>query len=188
MRLFVAIVPPAEVRQEVTRRRRALEAALPACRWVPEANLHLTLAFLGATGSEHLAALDRELGPAFAGHDPFAARAGEPGCFPPGGAPRVLWLALGPGEALAALQTRVAAALRRVLPEREERRRFHPHLTLGRCKAKWPTEAVERWRQGFDALEPAEFRVAEGALVESRLGPGGARYTAVARYPLGAAA
>ena len=187
MRLFVALSPPAGVRRQLAERRRRLAGELPSCRWVPEPNLHLTLLFLGDTEPPRVGDLDRELGTAFGAAARFTAQIGEPGCFPPRGAPRVLWLAVGPRALLERLHRRVVDAAVSARGVGGEARRFHPHLTVGRCRGRWPAAARRRFRVGFEA-PPTSFPVDEGALVESRLGPSGARYRALARYPLGAAA
>ena len=67
MRLFVALVPPEEVRRRLEAEGRALRGLCGGGRMVPRENLHLTLAFLGETDRRRAAerAMDRAAGAPF---------------------------------------------------------------------------------------------------------------------------
>ena len=61
MRLFLAFEVPPRVRAAVAERLAAVRDGLPAARWVPKANLHLTLVFLGDTAREAILPLGQRL-------------------------------------------------------------------------------------------------------------------------------
>jgi 2'-5' RNA ligase len=113
----------------------------------------------------------------------FDVAIGGRGAFPGLGRPRVLWLGVTEG---AAQMTAVADRLVTGLRERSfklEGRPFKPHLTLGRVKPRGDRDA----RRALEAIplgELAHFTAAEVVLVQSVLGPGGAKHTVVHAFPL----
>lgn len=154
--------------------------------------MHLTLAFLGQVADERLAgAIDATRAAiradgADGGHRPFDLTIDHSGRFPATGRPSVLWLGVGAG--LDEL-TRLAAAAARALADREfalEARPFSAHLTLARVRLDATGPELRTISAAFDALPVPELRVRVDriAVVESRLSPGGSRYTTRADVPL----
>lgn len=196
MRIFVALALPDEVREEVGRRVAAERRRLPAARWTPPENLHLTLVFLGQVDDDAIAGLERELAAACAPHPPLTLRAAGAGCFPPppprGKArpARVGWLAIEVeegNERLAALQADAAAAAHRAVDFPVEERPFSPHLTLARPRQPWREEAIATFTSIFSPPAGDAFVVDHARLVASELGggPGGSSlYRELARFPL----
>jgi 2'-5' RNA ligase len=188
MRLFIAVELPENWTaamagiQEALRRRGA-----GGLRWVRSEGIHLTLKFLGNVEQERVAPVTDAMRGAAAACAPFTLRLGPPGAF---GAPRrvrVVWA--GVAGDLDALTTLWRAVEDRVSPlgYPPERDRFSPHLTLARVPDDMPTEARSRIPALLDALhlpDPPPLRVREIALMQSLLGPGGARYQRVATAPL----
>ncbi len=186
MRLFVALELPPGARAEALARAASLRSRLPAARWLPPASLHLTLVFLGDTEPAAVEPLATALGEVAARHPPCDLQLAGGGSFP-AGRPRVVWVGFSRCEALVRLQVGVARAVAQSLDRPPERRRFHPHLTLARCRRPWPPSAAERWRQGLDGPLGPPFVADAVALIRSHLEPAGARYETVARLPLTAA-
>lgn len=135
MRLFVAIVPPAQVLAELADAVAPLRAARPELRWTTEADWHLTLAFLGEVTDRVLPDLTVRLERAAARHPArqLAIRGG--GAFPGPRRARVVWAGIESGVDLAPLAASVAAGARRAgAPPPDEGRRYRAHLTLARCR------------------------------------------------------
>lgn len=185
MRLFVALDIPEALAQEVGRRATEARRELPQARWVRLDSVHLTLAFLGEQDAEILPTLHDHLFPAFAGVAPFELQLRRGGTFPPRRPARVAWVGVEGDDALPDLAHRVHGALQRAIGYTPDRRSFHPHLTIVRCKQPWRRREIERFEQHFRGPVGPPFEVTEGVLYESVLGPGGARYRALQRYPLG---
>jgi len=188
VRLFVALDLPAALAREVGRRAAAARRELPRARWVKPEALHLTLAFLGETDAADLPVLHRSLRPAFAGVKPFDLRLEDAGTFPPRRPARVAWVGVEAPPALADLAQGVQQALAQAVDFTPDRRDFHAHLTVARCKQPWRRREVERFRRHFQGPVGDPFEITEGVLYESVLRPDGARYQALERYPLGEAA
>lgn len=188
MRLFVALRLPDEVRRPLAARAARLASRLPPARWVPAANLHLTLRFLGETDRERAARLGRALAGCCAPRPPLRLRLRDGGCFPPRRPARVAWVGFEPSPALLDLQAAVAAAVEECLELVPEGRPFHPHLTLARPRRPWPRPAVKLWREGLAGPQGPAFVATEVHLMRSRLGPGGARHDPLTVCPLAGAA
>ena len=107
MRLFVAIRPPAPVRDALL---DAMDER-PGVRWQDEDQLHLTLAFLGEVDPR----VEQDLVDSLAAIrlPPFEVTIRGVGHFEHKGVPSTLWAGLAPSEPLARLQARVVAACRR---------------------------------------------------------------------------
>lgn len=191
-RLFVALPLPEDAVAALTEAQDRLRRALPgrALRWTQPDQMHLTLQFLGNVVASRVpdleAALRHAINPDAA--RPFPLHLDGLGAFPNLRRPRVLWAGLGgDSEALAALQTRVAAACAPFLAEaRPDRGGFQPHLTLARVKDR----AGRAARDAGAALarSPAPPSVAwtatELRLLRSVLHPSGAVHSLLARLPL----
>lgn len=185
MRLFVAFELPEDVRYELDRRCRAARSRLPSARWVRPEALHLTLVFLGDTDESLLPRLATELERAFAATPPLELTVAEPGSFPPRGRKRVVWVGVEADGDLGGLQGRVAEAVEEAVGLEPDRRPFHPHVTLARCKPPWPKASADALAEAFGPQPAGVFTARRGSLVASRLGPSGARYRTLETFALG---
>ncbi|WP_118857577.1 RNA 2',3'-cyclic phosphodiesterase [Sphingomonas mesophila] len=174
-RLFVAIVPPQEVRDRLI---DAMEGA--DLKWQDEAQLHLTLRFIGEVerplANDLAAALGGLASPRFE-----LAVAGT-GRFDHGRRGS-LWAGVAPKEPVRTLAAKVER-LCQSAGLAPERRAFHPHITLARWNGGRPP--VERWLAAHAGLASAPWTVRDIVLFESHLGRGGAHYEPVATLPLAA--
>ena len=100
-------------------------------------------------------------------------------------APHSVWAAVDPEPALVALQTKLETALRRA-GANPEKRRFVPHVTLGRFPPQPPEEAarLERAVAEGGSFRPDPFAVRDFVLFRSHLGGEPPHYEELARYPL----
>ena len=133
MRLFVALELPGGVRSELARWGGEVAAATSGLRCVSEANLHVTLCFLGARPASEVAAIASACA-GLASQPPAPLRLGD-ALWLPRRAPRVLAVALDDTEGkLAAVQTRLSTALASGGWYVPERRRFLAHVTVARVR------------------------------------------------------
>jgi len=146
----------------------------------------VTLAFIGRTPDEQLAAVTAAAEAAAAGVTAFDIELDRPGRFPPTGRPRVVWLGIGAGaQAVVALGERVRAELGR----REiafDGKPLRAHVTLGRAKEDVSLVEARAIAAGVEAMRVPHLRFRADAVVvfESVLSPRGARYTARSSAPL----
>jgi len=168
MRLFIALDLPPDVRTALS--AWAAQAAPPEVRRVPADNLHVTLAFLGARSGDEAAAAGAVL-PALARPLPELRTAGA--LWLPARRPGVLSVALQADELLAALHAELVAALAASIGFEAERRRFGPHVTVGRVARASRIDT----RAALDPPAPhLRFGPRSLALYRSRTSPQGARY------------
>lgn len=181
-RMFVAVVPPASVVEDLAQFLTPREG-MP---WVDPAQWHLTLAFLASVPPAREDELVERLVAAAARVAPFDLELRGAGCFPDPSRASVLWLGVGesarsPLERLAT-GARAAANISGATPDGKA---FVPHLTLARLRR--PVEAT-RWLRILGTYRSPAWRVEEVDLVVSHLreGPRGRpRHEVGARLPLG---
>lgn len=180
MRLFVALVPPADALAELAEAVEAL-GVTPGVRWTRPEQWHVTLAFLAEVDDRARAALAERLGRVAHRHPPPTLALSGGGRF----GRQVLWTRVdGDRQALRRLADSVRAAARRSgLPT--DPRPYRPHLTLARAGNPAPDLApIVAALRGFTGRS---WSAPDLLLVRSVLGagPGGtARHETVATWPL----
>ena len=164
LRLFVAVDVPEDVRALVARAVDPVRERHPRARWVPPANQHVTLKFLGSTWPRLVEPVTRTVKEVAAAHAPFETRVAELGAFPSPRRARVLWVGLDdPGRRLAAIAASLDERLSRDFPP--EKRPFAAHLTVARFD---PAVAIEDDVAGL-AVESPSFLVDRVVLYRSHL-------------------
>jgi 2'-5' RNA ligase len=147
--------------------------------WTRPASWHLTLKFFERISRDEARALAAAIAPIAIETVPGEIVAAGASVFPPTGPARVLAVGFAPSPALegiARLASQVEAAARRLgLPE--EKRGFHPHVTLARLRHPWPPEAVEAYRREAGAWSFPGWQARSCVLYESRLLRDGAVHT-----------
>jgi RNA 2',3'-cyclic 3'-phosphodiesterase len=189
-RAFVALLIDDAVRASVDAEIERLRPWSRAVAWVPPANLHVTLKFLGEQSDARLADATAAVAEAAADASPFHLAFHGLGAFPGLERPRILWIGMAEGAASArGVQARLDAALERRGFPRDDRP-WHPHLTIGRVfdERRWRREAqpglypaiAEASRRAFGTVT-----VSHVSLMRSDLSPRGARYRELERAALG---
>ena len=187
MRLFAAVLPPENVTAElasVVDELRNLPGADRGLRWTGRPGWHFTLAFYGEVDEELVPDLSARLERSARRTDPFPLSLRGGGRF--GG--RALWAgAAGDVRTLRLLPERAGAAGRKAGVEREEHRRYRPHLTLARSREETDFAPYVSLLGGF---EGRGWTVGELCLMRSRLPASGVageqpRYEVYGRWALG---
>jgi RNA 2',3'-cyclic 3'-phosphodiesterase len=189
VRAFAAIPLAPELLLAVKRVQDELQskAGPGLVRWTAEHQLHSTLRFYGNVRVDQLNEISAALGRACEGIDSFKLILAGLGCFPTLRKPSVIWLGLkGDVALLERLHKRVEEETGRFGSHGEDRA-FHPHLTIGRCKAfgaqaRALGEALGTVPQN---LTLGSWTVGQLQLIQSRLSPGGSIYTLLGQWPLG---
>lgn len=181
-RLFVGIRLPDAYQERVRPLARELAGRVSVrVNWTRPGAWHLTLKFLGETEDARIPAIVRALDAIR--HPPFTVRAGGAGAFPNPRSPRVLWLGLEQGAAHCTDLARAVNDALGALDIPREKKRFRPHLTLGRVKKP----GTEDWQGVLDRAAnekwPA-FTADRFTLWQSRLAPTGAVHTPVKEFLL----
>lgn len=184
MRLFIAIDLPESVRETLARVQRKLQLEAREVRWLPPAQMHLTLLFLGETEEGMAEAIGAEMRGAADATPGFALGVRGLRAFRKGRGIGVIWAGLAPCEALQAL--RHALTERLGVPEGEAgRKAFAPHITLGRVRVPRPNPALDAAMERCAEYACAPFPVDAIYLYRSELTPAGAVHTRLAEARLG---
>ncbi len=176
-RLFVAVQTDARLRAALS--HVAAAARLRRASLVPEAQLHLTVRFLGDVEERAVGAVGAAVARTAAPHRPFSLEVTGGGGFGPRHAPSVLWAGIGGAAPLVALADDVDAALAELGCAPRDRP-LSPHITLARGKGHRAADV--------DALagvgHVGTLRVSELVLFESVPSGAGMVHTARAHAPL----
>jgi len=186
MRLFAAIDLPESVRGLLAQRGRTLGTELKLRpRWVASENLHLTLVFLGRAERGSLPGVEGAMRRAATTIEPFRLRVSAGGAFPPSGRARVLWAGVDPIGEVTSLHEALRGELEAAGVGAADASRFHPHVTLARCRPPLVRALVDRALEMLRNLDSEPFDVAGVTLYESHTLPTGARHEALNRFDLG---
>jgi RNA 2',3'-cyclic 3'-phosphodiesterase len=176
MRLFVGLELPWSLKERLS----MLAGGLPGARWIPPANYHLTLRFIGETPGHRAEEIDHALS-ALRARRFFLTFAGV-GTFHKAGRSTALWAGIERNPQLDLLQGKIETALQRVGLE-PERRRFTPHVTLARLD-NVPETKLAGFVQGHNLFRAEPVPVEHFTLFSSRLGKEQSVYTAEVEYGL----
>lgn len=188
LRLFIAVELPDPMRSALATLQDELAGVVPrdVMRWVRPEGIHLTLKFLGDVPEEQCGEIETALMPA-AGLAPFTVTVRGLGCFPNFRRPRVVWVGLeGQTSALHALRDLVEREIA-PLGYPTERRKFHPHLTLGRVRRRSSKHDVLELGEQLaetSVTELGQMEIASVSLMRSQLRPQGAIYSCLKRVDL----
>lgn len=172
-RLFVAIRPPAPIRDALL----AIQDGVEGARWQDDEQLHLTLRYIGDVDGR-MADDIAELLESIAARRFEIALSGV-GAFDRKGRIETLWAGVTPFDPVAALHRKIDTMLVRLgLPP--EGRAYRPHVTIARGRMG-PLDAFMAMHGGL-AIGP--FTVDRFALYESITGDSGSVYIEAARYDL----
>ncbi len=180
LRCFFALPLAPEARDELARVVRSLQGSEWAerVRWVPAANLHLTLLFLGALEPGRARAVADAVGAATSALPPFPYELSGLDALPSKRRARVVVAGIAEQPALQALAAGVSQSLV-PLGFEPDARPFRPHVTLGRAR-RGPLRSPP-----LDVpVAPLRTQARHVVLYRSDSGPGGSRYTPLARLPL----
>lgn len=174
LRVFIGIDLDGQRKQRISQQVKKLQDEFPQLKWVKEQNYHLTLKFLGDIPFNLLEQVKQNLQHNLQGQPSFSVSLTGLGAFPSQKNPRVLWIGIQEGET-------DLKRLHRCLEEglvglgfKKEIQRYHPHLTLARCRSKVPEGLAEKI-PGLSFSGPA-ITASHVTLFQSTLTPHGPIY------------
>lgn len=184
-RVFCAIEIPAQTRKRLLSHIEKLQSLVPAVRasWSRESNIHLTLKFLGETPQHLVEKFDTAVSRTVQGIPPFPILISGSGVFPSPRDPRVLWVGISdPDGQLANLHSRIEAECEEEGFAREARR-FHPHLTLARLRAREGAREIARAHEELQ-FATEQITASEVLLIRSELSSKGSKYSTISKHML----
>lgn len=176
-RIFIAINLPKEIKQKLTALQEELSQFVPKVKWTKEANLHLTLVFLGEIDiakTQKIYQIAKEI---VSDIKPFKLKLKSLGVFPEIRKAKIIWVDVLDDAILKNLNQ----ALYRKLTTQGfvlDKREFTPHITIGRIKERTPylKSALITLLNKHKETEFGSFLVESLELMESQLNEEGPEY------------
>lgn len=185
LRVFVALAPPDDAKDELARALQPTYARYPRLRWNRIEDWHITLAFLGEQPSTVVPLLRSALAGSAASHPALHLSLRGGGHFDQ----RLLWSGIdGDLDGLHLLATDVRDLIRSCGIEFRDRP-LRPHLTLARSRRDDPV-SVPQAAAGLTGFAGRPWRTEHLHLVGSNIGrgPGPIHYRDIEAWRLGTAA
>jgi 2'-5' RNA ligase len=188
LRLFLAVMVPERVREELRRLQDELRRHLPGevVRWTNPAQIHLTLHFLGNVEAAQVGQLTEAVRLASEPFGPMRLRAERIGFFPQALSPRVIWAWVHDdfGD-LVRLQKALAAECA-PFGQPPEEKGFTGHLTLGRIGRLPAAQARSLGELAVTLADRVhgDWTARHVTLMRSEPGGNGSRYNPVEEFAL----
>ncbi len=188
--MFLAVDLPPEVRAKAAdlsaRLQKAAHFTPLRANWVPPANMHITIHFLGPVANERIDRLGEALPGVCRSIAPFRLGIRGIGFFPDEKLPKVLWAGVGGAfRALLGLRNDLERMVRSCGVEIAHAD-FHAHVTIARFKSLKGTGAFVRTGREYATWKVGEFDVPGVTLFESAFTKeAGVHYVPLARAELG---
>jgi 2'-5' RNA ligase len=149
-------------------------------KWVRTSGIHLTLKFLGDTQEHKIIQIQHVMDEISHGKGAFPISIQGVGCFPNCKSPRVIWVGVKETQGnLQDLQLRLENGLTKLNFPREKRK-YHPHLTIGRVRRHVGTADRREIGEKLNHIEQTDIEtqsIYKISLIRSDLKPSGAVYT-----------
>lgn len=176
-RLFLAINLPTKIKNTLHKKQSNIKKQFPenVVKWVSKDNLHITLAFLGATREDNLPGLKQELEQIT--FETFAIQINELTYIPNRREAKMIW-AKGQSKGLQRLKESVDQKLinSNHINYSPDHNNYTPHITLGRMRSfKFKQLARERIPL-IESSVNTQFKSNTFALMESKLKQEGPEY------------
>lgn len=184
IRAFLAIEPPENILQEISRLQEKLKREISGrLSWTRAQGQHLTLKFFGNISTDDVDNICSAVKNRIAAGLFLNLKIERLGVFPDARKPRILWCGTsGDTSNLAALQKQLDNDFA-VIGFPVEDRPFRAHLTLARIKDPHGLTGLAEALKKHTAFCAGEFAVREVVLFQSRLTPQGPIYARLAEFP-----
>jgi 2'-5' RNA ligase len=184
MRTFVAIELEPEIKKNLSQFIQKLENHNPHIKWIKNQGMHLTLKFIGEIPDDKASDIQSTLRDISFEHERFPLKLVGTGTFPARSRyPRVLWVGIEDSQKLISIQNDVETKLEKLSIPREKRK-FHPHLTLGRVKSSQNIAPVLEELANNINTQFGSMDVETITFFKSTLKPTGAEYNSLSKIQL----
>lgn len=183
LRCFIAIDLPDNLKREMVHIQERLKLWPARVKWIEEKNFHLTIKFLGDVPVNLISQIEEILNGISYQHKSWEVVLSEIGAFPNNRFPKVIWSGIKDSrQGLIKLWEDTEEGLEKLGFEKE-RRRFSPHLTLGRIKEDQPPGGFREIIEDIK-LDNLLFPINKIKLMKSQLSRTGPEYSCINSFYL----
>jgi len=150
---------------------------------VKPGNMHLTLKFLGDTNEELIDEIEKIMKESVEGIEPFNIQLKGTGVFPNPNYIKVIWIGIQNGEQIIPIAQKIDEKISK-LGFKKEKRKFSPHLTIGRVKSAKNKDKIIKIIDKYRDVQFADLKVEFLKLIRSELTPKGPIYTTIKEIKL----
>ena len=134
IRTFFAIDLPALTSEQIENKLLYFKnSTLRNIKWASSNSMHITIKFIGEFNPDHQSSIQKDLRSHLGNFGEIKLSFGEMGVFPNSRNPKIIWLSLNEHGQLIQL-ARVVDLITSNYGYLKEKRKFSPHLTIGRVK------------------------------------------------------
>ena len=146
-------------------------------------NMHLTLKFLGDTNEGLVDEIEKIMKESVEGTNPFNIQLKGTGVFPNQNYIKIVWIGIENGGQIAPIAQKIDEKISK-LGFKKEKRRFSPHLTIGRVKSAKNKNQLLQIIENYKDVMFADITVDILQLKKSELTPKGPIYTTLKEIKL----
>jgi len=185
IRSFLAFEMPVKIREIVSRTLKEMKRLPLDVRWVRAEHIHITVVFMGNIFEDDIMPISNAVSKTCKRYGPFKVSLTGYGIFGSLRNPRVLWIGLdGDLARMSYFRNSLQKGLK-PFGTKQEKRRFKPHLTLGRFrKGTGSVVDMDDLLSEYQNISSPTCAVEELILFRSELSPGGAVYSRLKTWPL----
>ena len=183
IRSFVALQLRENERSEVDAILQKLRSLDVGVKWEQRANLHITLRFLGDTTASVLQNMNQDFQSECSRIGGIRMMFDCLGCFPNLHSPRIVWLGTSNPSSTLMQLGKTAETIAVSHGFEPEKKKFHPHCTLGRVRTQKNHADLQNAIQTI-TFNPIEALFNNVSIMRSVLQPGGSVYTELFNIPL----
>jgi 2'-5' RNA ligase len=182
IRTFVAIPLNQDIISRIEKIHEELRSIPADVKWVRPKSIHLTLKFLGNIDEGGIDSIAQAIQNGVRTFQSWPVYIKNVGAFPSLRNPRVVWIGIEDKSGkIITLQNQIEKELSRLGFEKEKRR-FSPHLTLGRVKSPRGKRDLILYLSDEREREFGETQIDRVVLFRSDLKPSGAVYTVLREF------
>lgn len=152
-------------------------------KWVPEANIHITLKFFGETEEKAIEPICEVLDDVSQDFQSFNIKFSKVGIFGSSYNPRVIWFGIENNKILLSMAKKMNNSLEQI-GIKNDRQNFVPHLTIARIKSIWDKKLFQKEIDKNKNVEIQNFYAGKIILFESILRPQGPKYEIIESFDL----
>lgn len=183
-RIFIALLINNELKNGLIQIQEKLKVSKAEVKWVSHEGIHLTLKFLGNVEDFQMENIYAIVSAVVANFSPFTISLSSLNAFPGMSRPQIIWVGIQQGrEVICEINQQIEDNLVSLGFEKEKKR-FSPHLTIGRVKGNKRCAELTSLLPKIESSNIGQMRVEAIHIMKSQLTSQGAIYSVLKEISL----